>query len=258
MLHVLLTRVMHGEGIHIALSAEKIASIFSLDISNTLLSAWLSIAVLLILAFWLRKKLAMIPGRFQALVEALFEYVLNYMEEVLENKRLARRLFPIIMTIFLFVLVSNWAEHLPFFETVKIHGAEGEVALFKTATADLNTTLALAIVSFFTVEILGVASVGLWKYLGKFINFSSPLNFAIGLIELISELARLIAFSFRLFGNILAGQVLLLVVKYFVPYLVPVPLMAFELFVGFIQAAIFALLTLYFVKLAIMDPEHAH
>jgi len=249
---------MEEHGIHIALSAEKITDWLSLPVTNTLLAAWFSIAVLLIFAFYMRKSLKEIPGRLQALFESLFEYVLSYMEEVLENKRLARKLFPIIMTIFLFVLVSNWAEHLPFFETVKIHGSEGEVSLFKSANTDLNTTLALAIISFFTVEILGVVSVGLWKYLGKFFNFSSPLNFAIGIIELISELARLIAFSFRLFGNILAGEVLILVVKYFVPYFLPVPLMAFELFVGFIQAAIFALLTLYFVKLAIMEPEHAH
>ncbi len=249
---------MEEHGIHIALSAEKITNWLSLPVTNTLLASWFSIAFLLILAFCIRKSLKEVPGKLQVLFESLFEYVLSYMEEVLENKRLARKLFPIIMTIFLFVLVSNWAEHLPFFETVKIHGHGGEVALFKSANTDLNTTLALAIISFFTVEILGVVSVGFWKYLGKFFNFSSPLNFAIGLIELISELARLIAFSFRLFGNILAGEVLILVVKYFVPYLLPVPLMAFELFVGFIQAAIFALLTLFFVKLAIMDPEHAH
>ncbi len=249
---------MESHGIHIALSAEKITDFFGISITNTLVSVWFSTAVLLVLAFVYRAKLKEVPGRLQALFEMLFEYVLSYMEEVLENKKLARKLFPIIMTIFLFVLVSNWAEHLPFFETLKVHAHGSEVALFKSANTDLNTTLALAIISFFTVEILGVVSVGLWKYLGKFFNFSSPLNFAIGLIELISELARLIAFSFRLFGNILAGEVLILVIKYFVPYLLPVPLMAFELFVGFIQAAIFALLTLYFVKLAIMEPEHAH
>ncbi len=249
---------MTEHGIHISLQAEKITDFLNFPVTNTLVAVFFSSVVLLVLAFFLRKNLKEIPGRVQSLFEALFEYVLSYMEEVLENKRLARKLFPIIMTIFLFVLVSNWAEHLPFFETVKIQGHDAYVALFKSANTDLNTTLALAIISFFTVEILGVVSVGLWKYLGKFFNFSSPLNFAIGLIELVSELARLIAFSFRLFGNILAGEVLILVVKYFVPYFLPVPLMAFELFVGFIQAAIFALLTLFFVKLAIAEPEHAH
>ncbi len=249
---------MGEHGIHIALSAEKLFDFLSFPVSNTLIASYLSISTLLVIAFLLRKNLKELPGRFQALVEALFEYVLSYMEEVLEDRKLARKLFPIIMTIFLFILVSNWAEHLPIFETIFTKAGEGHeyVALLKSANTDLNTTLALAIISFFTVEILGVVTVGFWKYMGKFFNFSSPLNFAIGIIEFVSELARLIAFSFRLFGNILAGEVLILVVKYFVPYFLPVPLMAFELFVGFIQAAIFALLTLFFVKIAIAEVEH--
>ncbi len=249
---------MEENGIHIALHSDKILHLPYFQVTNTLFTAWFSIVVLLALALILRGQIKEIPGRFMSMVEALFEYVLNYMEEVLGDKRLARKLFPIIMTIFLFVLVSNWTEHLPFFETLKVQTGHGHSALFKSANTDLNVTLSLAIVSFFVVETLGVVTVGLWKYLGKFINLSSPLNFVIGLIELISELARLVAFSFRLFGNILAGEVLILVVKYFVPYFLPVPLMAFELFVGFIQAAIFALLTLFFVKLAITDPEMAH
>ena len=246
---------MEESAIHISLTAERLFDWF-FPVTNTLLSSWLSIAFLLVLSVVVFVKLKAVPGRLQSLIEMLFEYVLDYMEEVLESKKLARKLFPIIMTIFLLTLFSNWFEYLPFYETVTLHTQEGKTALFRGANTDLNMTLALAIISFFTVEILGVATLGVFKYAGKFINFSNPLSFAIGIIELISELARLVAFSFRLFGNILAGQVLVLIVKYFVPYFVPVPLMAFELFVGFIQAAIFALLTLFFVKLAITAPEH--
>ena len=247
---------MHEGGIHISLSAETLFSVFGVDITNTLVASWLSIFALIIFAFIYRSKLKTVPGRMQALVELLIEYALNYTEEVLEDRKLARRIFPIIMTIFLFVLVSNWAEHLPIFESIFARHGEEESAILRSANSDLNTTLALAIISFFTIEISGVVALGLWKYLGKFINFSGVLPFVIGIIELISELSRLIAFSFRLFGNIFAGMVLILVAKYFVPYFLPVPLMAFELFVGFIQAAIFALLTLYFVKLAVSEPEH--
>ncbi len=250
---------MTGHGIHISLQAEKITDFFGFSITNTLIAVFFSSAVLLILAFFLRKSLKEVPGRVQSLFEALFEYVLSYMEEVLENKRLARKLFPIIMTIFLFVLVSNWVVHIPFFDVFKVTDANGEyTSLLRPSATDLNFTLALAIVSFFVIEIVAVASLGFFKYANKFINFSSPLNFVIGLIELISEVSRLIAFSFRLFGNILAGKVMILVVKYFMPLLLPIPIIAFEIFVGFIQAAIFALLTLFFVKLAIMEPEHAH
>ena len=124
--------------------------------------------------------------------------------------------------------------------------------------SDLNVTLALAVIVVFTIEISGIIAVGLWKYAGKFINFSSPLNFIVGIIELVSELSRFVSFSFRLFGNIFAGEVLLAVAGFFVPYLLPVPLMSFELFVGIVQAAVFALLTLFFVKLAIADPHASH
>ena len=247
---------MHETGIHISLGAQKLFDFLSIPITNTIVSTALVSSTLIILAFVFKARLKEVPSRLQAIIEALFEYTLSYMEEVLENKRLARKLFPIIMTIFLFVLFANWMGHLPFYEAIAYEPSGAHFP--KSSNTDLNTTLALAIISFFTVEIIGVASLGFFKYMGKFINFSSPLDFIIGLIELISELARLVAFSFRLFGNILAGEVLILVIKYFVPYLLPVPLLAFEFFVGFVQAAIFALLTLYFVKLAIMEPEHAH
>ena len=98
-------------------------------------------------------------------------------------------------------------------------------------------------------------SLGFMKYGSKFINFSSPLAFLIGIIELISELARLVSFSFRLFGNIFAGKTLLVIAIFFAPFVLPVPILAFELFVGVIQAFIFAVLTLFFIKLAIQEPH---
>ena len=118
---------------------------------------------------------------------------------------------------------------------------------------DLNVTLALAIIAVLVIELGGIAALGIIKYGGKFINFHSPLDFAVGLVELIGEVARLISLSFRLFGNILAGEILIVVVTHFAPYMAPVPLMMFELFIGFLQAAIFALLTLFFIKLAVTD-----
>jgi F-type H+-transporting ATPase subunit a len=115
--------------------------------------------------------------------------------------------------------------------------------------------LAFAIIAFLTIEMAGIVALGTFRYLGKFFNFHSPLAFIIGIIELISEIARLISFSFRLFGNIFAGKTLIVVIMFFVPYLVPVPLLAFEVFVGFIQAFIFSVLTLFFIKLAVATPH---
>src|SRR3989344_2475897 len=122
----------------------------------------------------------------------------------------------------------------------------------------LTSWLALAIIAVFTIEIAGIVAGGFFRYAGKFLNFSSPLNFVVGIIELVSELSRFVSFSFRLFGNIFAGEVLLAVAAFFVPYVLPVPLMSFELFIGVVQAAVFALLTLFFIKLAIAEPHGSH
>jgi F-type H+-transporting ATPase subunit a len=124
--------------------------------------------------------------------------------------------------------------------------------------ADLNSTLSLAIIAFLVIELSGIFMLGILKYGSKFVSIRSPMDFAIGLLEIIGNLARLISFSFRLFGSIFAGEVLILVVSTFVPYVVPVPIMLFEVLIGFLQAAIFALLTLAFIKIAIAEPHGAH
>ena len=132
------------------------------------------------------------------------------------------------------------------------------VPLFRSSSTDLNTTLALALIAYLVVEITGIVMLGFLRYGSKFVNFNGGvMGFLIGLIEFISNLARLISFSFRLFGNIFAGDVLIAVAVYFLPLVLPVPFMLFETFVGLVQAAIFALLTLVFIKIAISEPHAA-
>jgi F-type H+-transporting ATPase subunit a len=129
------------------------------------------------------------------------------------------------------------------------------VPLLRPVNTDLNVTLALAIIAVIAIEIIGIMALGVRRYASKFFNFSSPVNFIVGLIELVSELSRFISFSFRLFGNIFAGEVLIAVIVFFVPYILPVPLMVFETFIGIVQATVFAMLTLFFIKLA-RTPAH--
>jgi F-type H+-transporting ATPase subunit a len=246
----------HGSGIHVVLKAEEVFSILGFPVTNSLIMTVITTLVLLAFAFAIRNKLALIPGKLQAGVEMLFEGVLNYMAETLESEKLARKFFPLVMTIFLFVLVANELAFLPGVGSIGVdNGHGGLTPLLRAPAADLNMTLALAIISFLVIEISGVVILGFFKYAGKYINFSSPINFAVGLIELVSNIGRLISFSFRLFGNVFAGEVMLVVVGFFVAYLLPVPLMAFEVFVGFIQAVVFAMLTLFFIKLSIMEPH---
>jgi len=243
-------------GIHVVLKAEELFRVFGFPVTNSLLTAWIVIALLVVFAFSFRNSLKLVPGKLQVAIEWLFEGVLGYMAETLENEALARRFFPLIMTIFLFVFVANEFAFLPGVGSVLFHGEP----LLRAPAADLNLTLALAVISFLTIEITGFAVLGFFKYAGKYVNFRSPVDFVVGIIELLSNVGRLISFSFRLFGNIFAGEVMIAVAGYFAAYLLPVPLMAFEVFVGFIQAVVFAMLTLFFIKIAIAEPhgDEAH
>ena len=251
-------------GISIHLAPDIIGHFFGMPITNTLLTVWLTMCVLLIIALLVHTRLAPIPNKLQSIFEVLIGGVHGYMSDVLESKKLATRFFPLVMTIFVFVLTMNWIGLLPGVDAIGLHtesASHGEVIskfvpFFHPPATDLNITIGFAIVAFVSIELAGVLMLGVWKYAGKFINFKSPLAFLIGLIELLSEMARLISFSFRLFGNIFAGKTLILVIMFLTtPYILPVPLIAYEFFVGFIQAFIFAILTLYFIKLAIEAPH---
>ena len=247
------------QGLHITLASERLFEAWGLPITNTLITTWVVMFVLLGFAFVLGRRLNLTPGRVQSAAEMVFEYIFNYVKDTLGSEALARRYFPLIATIFVFILTANLFDFLPIFGSVGLFRGEKFIPLLHPINADLNTTLALAIISFFVIEISGIVTLGVLKYGSKFVNVTrGPMQFAVGLLELIGNLARLISFSFRLFGAIFAGEVLLMVIGSFVPYLLPVPLMAFEIFIGLLQAGIFAILTLAFIKLAIAEPHGAH
>jgi F-type H+-transporting ATPase subunit a len=255
------TEAPHEGGIHVELAAEKLGQIGGYTITNTLLTSWIVMAILIVTAIAVGRRAKLVPSRIQILFEEVITFVRDFMTETLEDEKVASKYLPLLLTIFFFIFTSNLLEFLPGVGSFGFYTAEGFVPLLRSVNTDLNVTLALAIIAVIIIEIAGVAALGFFRYTSKFINFSSPLNFVVGIIELVSEVGRLISYSFRLFGNIFAGEVLLGVVGFFAPYIVPVPLMSFELFVGFIQAAVFALLTLFFIKLAITDAhagEHAH
>ncbi len=242
-------------GIHVALKPYIVGHFFGVPITATLITTWLTMAFLIGLFFFISRKPSLIPKKAQSIAEMVVGGVYDYMSDVLESRKMALTYFPIVMTIFIFVLALNWIGLLPGVTAIGFDHDGHFTPLLYPAATDLNITIAFAIIAFLTIEIAGVVALGTFKYIGKFINFHSPLAFIIGLIELISEMARLISFSFRLFGNIFAGKTLLVVIMFFVPYIVPVPLYAFELFVGFIQAFIFAILTLFFIKIAVAEPH---
>jgi F-type H+-transporting ATPase subunit a len=245
-----------GNGIHLAIAAEEVTTIGGVPITNTLITSWAVMAILIVGAYAIGRSLSFHPGKFQSMIEGFFEAVLDYMAETLESRQLAVRFFPLIMSLFLFILAANIVKFIPGIGSIVVDTGGGTVPLLRAVNTDLNMTLAVSIIAFLAIEVVGVTMIGFLKYMSKFVNFKSVLGFFIGLIELVSEVARLVAFSFRLFGNIFAGKVLILVVMAFIPVVLPVPLILFELFVGLVQAAIFALLTLFFIKIAMMEPAH--
>lgn len=250
-------------GIHVELAAEKLGSFWGIPITNTLITSWIVVAILVLVGYIVYRNISIVPSRFQLLLESLFEYLYDFVAETLESRELARKYFPLLTTIFLFIFTANIIEFTPGIGSVGFHEGEKFVPLLRSMNTDLNMTLALTIISVIMIEIAGVAALGFFRYFGKFINFhghgigEKAVNFIVGLIELVSEVSRLVSFSFRLFGNIFAGEVLMAVLIFFVPYAIPVPMMAFEMFVGFIQAVVFSMLTLFFIKMAITDMHAA-
>src|SRR3989344_2561142 len=236
----------------ISIKAETIFHIGPFEVSNSLLLAVCALVLILVVAVIIRFKLALVPERLQGFVEMIFEELLTLMDSVLGDRSRSLKYFPLIASIFLFVVISSWLGLLPL-GPLTIHHAP----LFRAPTTDLNFTIALAIISVLSVNILGVVAIGFWKHMGKFFNFRSPILLFVGLLELVSEFVKIISFSFRLFGNIFAGEVLLVILAFIVPYwasyVVPLPFLFLEVFVGVIQGFIFAMLTLVFVGMATVE-----
>lgn len=243
----------HAAGPHISLKADPIFHIGGFPVTNSL---FLSVIILLLgaaIATVAKKRFRMIPGTLQNLFEMFLEFLLSIMDSVFGERRLSEKYLPLIATIFLFVLFSNWFGLLPGVGSLTI--GEHAIPLLRAPSADLNFTLGLAIVAVIAANLFGIITLGFFKHAGKFFSFKNPIAFFIGIIELVSEIAKMISFSFRLFGNIFAGEVLLAIIAYLAPYVLPVPFLGLEVFVGLIQALIFSMLTIVFIALAIADHD---
>jgi F-type H+-transporting ATPase subunit a len=240
--------------IHISLKAEEIFGLGGFPVTNSLILSAIVLALLGGTAIAARNRLKKrVPGLFQSVFELFMESLLDLMDTIYGERAKSERYFPIIGTIFLFVLFSNWFGLLPLVGSLVVHLPEGTTPLLRAPSADLNFTLALAIVTVLTINVLGAAAIGVGKHLGKFLNFKGPIDFFIGLIELVSEAAKMVSFSFRLFGNVFAGEVLLIIIGYLAPYVVPIPFLFLEIFVGFVQALIFSMLAIVFIAIAVVD-----
>jgi F-type H+-transporting ATPase subunit a len=327
---------------HVSLTAEKLFDLGPLPVTNSLMTTWLVILLITLFAIVFRLRLKKNPKGMQNVVEAMMEAFRGLVDSVTNNEKQTRRFFPIIFTIFLFVLLNNWAGLIPgvgsvgiFHTSAETHKAATPVAtaatelpavdtgdlvstatseatpttensetassevitneaviesvptqmkkleveeadshiageaiataekeeahhtpftpIFRPGTADLSFTLALAFCAVLLTQVMGVMSLGGWGYFSRFLNFHNPIHFFVGLLEIVSEFSKMVSFSFRLFGNIFAGEVLLTVIIALVPYVIPMPFYALEIFVGAVQALVFSVLTLVFFKGAVTE-----
>ena len=240
----------------ISLKAEELFKVGGFGVTNSLLFTFVVCLILIVFSSIFKGRIRLLPGRIQGGVEMVFEWFLDLMAGTLGSKEKALRYFPLIATIFTFILVSNLLGIFPGVGSLSLTVHEHHIPLFRSPAADLNFTLAFAIISVVAANILGMAAVGILPHLGKFFNFKDPIKFFIGILELVSEFAKVISLSFRLFGNVFAGEVLLTIIFSLAPYFIPLPFLFLELFVGLIQAFLFAMLTLVSISLHTTVEEH--
>jgi len=231
----------------ISIKAEPIFEFLGLTITNSFFTSLfvLVITILICLYYYSQSKKIGIKGRFFYFLKFFINAIYNLFYSVFGEK--TPIFFPILFSFFFFILLQNWFGLLPGVGSILIN----RVPLFRSNTADLNTTLALAIISFFLIQYYSIKYIGIKGYLKKFFNFANPIMFFVGILEIISEFSKILSFSFRLFGNIFAGEVLMTIIAFLIPILATFPFLLFEIFVGFIQAFVFSMLTAVFINGAI-------
>lgn len=237
--------------------AEPIFSIGSFSVTNAILDTLFVDFVLLVLIIAVSRGIKLIPNLFQNAIELIIKTFYDLTESIAEER--TKKIFPFFMSFFIFILIANWSEFIPGFSSIGFfhHGEHGEktlVPLFRSATSDLNSTLALAIISVFATHILSVKTLGIKNYLSRYFSLN-PINLAVGLLEIVSEITKVISLSFRLFGNIFAGSVVLTIISGIAAVIIPLPFLFLEIIVGLVQALIFGMLTMAFM--AILTTPHS-
>lgn len=234
--------------INIKLQPEYIAWLWGFPVSNSLLTAFLVTLFLTIFALFIYLNRNQ-NNRLILIIRILLLELLKLTDSVTGDRNFSKKILPLIATFFVFIASANLIALIPgflgaFFVTVNGH----PVPVLRSPNSDLNTTLALAIFSVVSIQFFSIQVLGLGGFISRFLNFKGPIEFILGFFELISESVKVVSFSFRLFGNVFAGEVLLLIIGFLVPYIIPLPFMLLEIFVGLIQAFIFAILTLTFIQ----------
>ena len=239
------------EGIVVKTKADVIGDIGGYPVTNTMVGSVLWSIVLITLLVVAVKKLKLIPSKKQLSFEMMIQGIYDFVADTLQNDKVTRWAFPLIISLFMVILFFNLVKFIPGTESLFFK----DYQLLKPIHKDLNMTLALSVVAVIFVQFVGIFSLGFFKYWSKFINFKKPLSIPLGLLELISEAAKMVSLSFRLFGNMLIGGILILLASQISHFLLPIPVLLFEVFIAVLQAGVFAVLVLMYIKLAIEEPH---
>ncbi|MDH4330514.1 MAG: F0F1 ATP synthase subunit A [Candidatus Moranbacteria bacterium] len=237
-------------GLNISLAPEVIFHIGSFPITNAFFVSIFVTVIVLAVFLLIANRFQTVPTRFQALVEILFEEAFDFVESIIGNREKAKRIFPLVFTMFIFILFANLLTYIPGQAAVTLKTEEGVMPLFRAAMADYGVVFMMTMVSVILMQIVAIAVHGPFGYLGKFFNFKGPLDFFLGLMDIVGEIAKIVSLSFRLFGNIFAGEVLGAVMLFLAPYFIPLPFMFLGLLTAFVQAFVFSVLTLVFISMA--------
>lgn len=239
----------------ISFTSETIFFLGIFPVTNALLTTLFVDMILVFGAILIYKNMSLIPGFFQLIAETMLDTLYSLTESIAQSR--AKQIFPYFITFFLFILISNLTGLLPGVASIGFFDHEKLIPLFRSPTSDLNTTLALALVSLTATHILSIRSLGIKEYLSRYISLS-PIALYVGLLEIISEFTKIVSLSFRLFGNIFAGEIVLSTISKMFAFVFPLPFLFLEVIVGFVQALVFSMLTMVFMAILTTPHNTAH
>jgi len=253
-----------GSSFHIVLKAEPIIAIGPFVITNSTILGFL-VASFMIWIMTKAAKLATVKPKsmLAQVVEAACDFVISTAEGIFHSRKKAVAYAPMLLSLFFFILLNNWAGLMPGVGTIMGRSGGEAAPLLRPFTSDINGTLALAIVTILLVQVYAIREMGVKGHLKHYFSNQpwNPINLFVGLLEVIGEFTRMMSLSLRLFGNVFAGEVLLAVITKISSNLSPVatlPFIFMEFFVGFIQAFVFTMLTIVFLAVATHHEDEEH
>ena len=233
--------------IHIALTGEPIFHFLGITFTNTFIISILWAILIIALFLFAFRKWETVPGKMQNFFEWILESVFNMFDGMTGDRKKTEEIFPLAATLFIFILCCNLLEVIP---------GLGIFSFLRSPSSDMHFTFALAIFSMAFIHIVALNKLKILAYVKKYVKFENPIMFFVGTLEAMGELTRTFSLGVRLFGNLFAGEILLTVISFLVPYLVPLPFLGLEIFVGFIQALVFSSLITVFYVVTTATEEH--